>query len=129
MAIQAEVGLLVSYRGALELDYSIQVSGRESPCPSGAKSYMAACPVVLLPSSNYDLNTCWGYMRADPEQSCLYAGCMVHPLLQTCRLAYHQRVALRSCASDGVLGSRSTANPHHIREFDIYIYIYIYMDI
>ena len=73
MAVQAKVGSLVSYRGALELN-SIHVSRRESPCPSITKPYMAACPVGALTCSNYDLNTCWSYMHADPEQSCLSAG-------------------------------------------------------
>ena len=73
MAVQAKVGRLVSYRGALELN-SIHVSRRESPCPSIRKPYMAAGPVGALTRSNYDLNTCWGYMRADSEQSCLSAG-------------------------------------------------------
>ena len=43
MAIQAEAGLLVSYREALELNNSIQVSCRESPCPSSKKPYMTVC--------------------------------------------------------------------------------------
>ena len=74
MAVQAEAGLLVSYRGALELNKSIQVLRHERYCPSGTKPYMAACTVGALTCSNYDLNTCWGYIRADPEQSCLSAG-------------------------------------------------------
>ena len=74
MALQAKAGLMVSYRGALELNNSIHVSRRESPCPSITKPYMAACPVGALTRSNYDLNTCWGYMRAVSEQSCLSAG-------------------------------------------------------
>ena len=74
MAIQTEAGLLVSYRGALELNKSIQVLRHERYCPSGTKPYMAACTVGALTCSNYDLNTCWGYIRADPEQSCLSAG-------------------------------------------------------
>lgn len=79
MAVQAEAGLLVSYRGALELpDYSIQVSRGESPCPSCTKPCMAACPVGALIGSDYNLDACWGYMRADPDQSCLSTGCLVH---------------------------------------------------
>ena len=73
-AIQADAGLLASYRGALALNKSIRVSPCKNPCPSGAKPYMTAFPAGIITYSNYDLNTCWGYMRADPEQSCLSAG-------------------------------------------------------
>ncbi len=94
-AIQAEAGLLVSYRGASELpDYSIQVSRGESPCPSCTKPCMAACPVGALIGGDYNLDACWGYMRADPDQRCLSTGCLVH---RSCPISsLHPRIAEHS---------------------------------
>ena len=94
-AIQAEAGLLASYRRASELDCCIQVSRCGSPCPSGTKSYMAACPRGgALTGSNYDLDACWGYKRADPDQHCLSAGCLVR---RACPISsLHPRMAEHS---------------------------------
>ena len=77
IAVQAEAGLLVSCRGALGLDHSIQASRRESPCPNCTKPCMTACLVGTLIGGDYDLDACWGYMRADPDQRCLSTGCLV----------------------------------------------------
>ena len=94
MAVQAEAGLLVSYRGALELKYSIQASRRENPCPSCKKPCMTACPVGALIGSDYDLDACWGYMRADSDQRCLSAGCLVR---RACPISsLHPRIAEHS---------------------------------
>ena len=94
MAVQAEAGLLVSYRGALGLKYFIRTSRRESPCPNCTKPCMTACPVGTLISDDYDLDACWGYMLADPDQRCLSAGCLVH---RTCPISsLHPRMAEHS---------------------------------
>ena len=93
-AIQADAGLLASYRGALALNKSIRVSPCKNPCPSGAKPYMTAFPAGIITYSNYDLNTYLDYMRADPEQSCLSAGCTSHRAYSIGSL--HQRMAEHS---------------------------------
>ena len=93
-AVQAEAGLLVSYWGALELDYSIHVSRHESPCPSCTKPCMTACPVGALIGGDYNLDACWGYMRADPDQRYLSAGCPVHRFCPISSL--HPRIAKHS---------------------------------
>ena len=94
-AIQAEVGLLACYRGALALlNNSIRVLPRKNPCPSGTKPYMTACPAGIITYGNYDSNTYLDYMRADPEQSCLSAGCTSHRAYSIGSL--HQRMAEHS---------------------------------
>ena len=94
MAVQAEAGLLVSYRGALELEYFIRASRRESPCPNCTKPCMTACPVGALIGGDYNLDACWGYMRADPDQRCLSTGCLVH---RSCPISsLHPRIAEHS---------------------------------
>ena len=102
MAIQAEAGLLVSCRGALELDYSIQASRRESPCPNCTKPFMTACPVGTLIGGDYDLDACWGYVRADLEPRCFSARYLVrraylirtlHPPIAE-HSAYHMQQSL-----------------------------------
>jgi len=102
-AIQADAGLLASYRGALALNKSIRVSPCKNPCPSGAKPYMTAFPAGIITYSNYDLNTCWGYMRAVSEQSCLFAGYIadracpissLHPRMAE-QSAYHMQQFLK----------------------------------
>ena len=103
MTVQAEAGLLVSCRGALGLDHSIQASRRESPCPNCTKPCMTACLVGTLIGGDYDLDTCWGYMRADLEPRCFSARYLVrraylirtlHPPIAK-HLAYHMQQSLK----------------------------------
>ena len=103
MAVQAEAGLLVSCRGALGLNHSIQASRRESPCPNCTKPCMTACPVGTLIGGDYDLDTCWGYMRADLEPRCFSArylvrrACLIrtlHPPIAK-HSAYHMQQSLK----------------------------------
>ena len=85
MALQAKAGRLVSYRGALELNNSIHVSRRE-PLPEHHKALHGGLPRGGTNLQQLRYKYLLGYMRADPEQSCLSEGyiadraCPISPL-------------------------------------------------
>ena len=99
MLVQAEAGLLVSYRDALELDYVISDRLSEGPCPSCAQPCTQACPVGALNGESYNIDACWSSMREDPEQRCLTAGCLTrraYPVSAACpRQAAHSAYRMR----------------------------------
>jgi len=92
MLVQAEAGLMVSYRGALEFDWNIQ-------SPEVPTKPCTACPVGALQGAQYDVEACRSYVRSDPEQRCLSEGCLARracPVSQTyqraaAQSAYHMR--------------------------------------
>tara|TARA_B110000208_G_scaffold101717_1_gene126700 strand:- start:1204 stop:1815 length:612 start_codon:yes stop_codon:yes gene_type:complete len=101
MVVQAEAGLLVSYRGALELDQVISDQPSKNPCPSCAQTCNLACPVGALNRESYDIGACWSYMREDPEQRCLRAGCL----------------ARRACPVSATYPRQVTHSARHMQQF------------
>ena len=97
MLVQAEAGLLVSYRGALELDdYVISDRPFESTCPSCAQPCTQACSVGALNGESYNVDACWSSMRENPELRCLTAGCLAR---RACPVsaAYPRQAAHSAC--------------------------------
>jgi epoxyqueuosine reductase len=101
MVVQAEAGLLVSYHGALELDRVISDQPSKNPCPNYAQPCKLACPVGVLNGESYDIDACWSYMREDPEQRCLRAGCL----------------ARRACPVSATYPRQATHSAHHMQQF------------
>ena len=100
MLVQAEAGLMVSYRGALEFDWNIQApEAPTKPCTGCAEPCITACPVGALQGAQYDVEACRSYVRSDPDQRCLSEGCLARrtcPVSQTyeraaAQSAYHMR--------------------------------------
>ncbi len=101
LLVQAEQGLMVSFRGALALKQVVAdlPPPVARPCDSCAKPCLAACPVGALTRVGYDLPRCHGYLDTGPGQDCMDQGCAVRracPLSQTyARMpdhsAYHMR--------------------------------------
>ena len=100
MLVQAEAGLMVSYRGALEFDWNIQApEALTKPCTGCAEPCITACPVGALQGTQYDVEACRFYVGSDPDQRCLTEGCLARracPVGQTyeraaAQSAYHMR--------------------------------------
>ena len=100
MLVQAEAGLMVSYRGALEFNWHIETpDAPPCPCTGCAKPCTTACPVGALQGAQYDVEACGSYVRSDPAQRCLTRGCLARracPVSQNYardvgQSAYHMR--------------------------------------
>ena len=101
MLVQAEAGLLVSYRDAFELNYVISDRPSESTCPSCAQPCPQACSVGALNDESYNVDACWSSMCEDPEQRCLTAGCL----------------ARRACPVSAAYPRQAAHSVYHMRQF------------
>lgn len=102
MLVQAEAGLLVSYRGALELDFcDFGQDPSESTCPSCAQPCTQAWSIGALNGESYNVDACWSSMREDPEQRCLTAGCL----------------ARRACPVSAAYPRQAAHSAYHMRQF------------
>lgn len=99
LLVQAEQGLLVSFRGALALKEVVEVPPPlPRPCDGCARPCLEACPVGALTGAGYDLPACHTYLD-QPGTACMAGGCLVRracPVSQAyARLpeqsAYHMR--------------------------------------
>lgn len=99
MLVQADAGLLVSYRGALEFPYSIECPTAENPCPPCAAPCKTACPVGALGEQGYDVAACKSHITTDAGADCLQGGCLVRracPISQNWpRVAEHSAYHMR----------------------------------
>lgn len=80
LLVHEEVGLMISYRGALVLDQSIEIptNSERSPCESCNEPCKIACPVDAFNASSYDSGACKSYLSIETEQnSCFESGCRV----------------------------------------------------
>ena len=76
MLVQAEQGLLVSYRGALVLPGLVEVPAvAVPPCDRCAQPCLDACPVGALGAEGYDVPACQTYLATGPD--CMIFGCAV----------------------------------------------------
>ena len=100
LLVQAEQGLMVSFRGALALRQAVAVPpALPRPCDACPQPCLAACPVSALTASGYDLHRCHGFLDQPAGADCMGRGCAVRracPLSQShARMpeqsAYHMR--------------------------------------
>ena len=100
LLVQAEQGLMVSFRGALALKERVAVPPPlPRPCDTCPQPCLAACPVGALTAAGYDLPTCHGFLDQSAGQDCMDQGCAVRracPLSQSYarmpeQSAYHMR--------------------------------------
>ncbi|MEM7242659.1 MAG: ferredoxin [Pseudomonadota bacterium] len=79
MLVHDQMGLMVSYRGALRFENALDVprTGAEKPCQScSAKPCLTSCPVNALNAEGYDTDACAAYLRSDEGAVCMN-GCLV----------------------------------------------------
>jgi hypothetical protein len=101
LLVNAEAGLMVSYRGALALPERIDLPNTPpNPCETCEdKPCLSACPVGALTSDTYDIPSCHGYLDTPEGADCIGQGCAVRrvcPVSQTygrlpAQSAFHMR--------------------------------------
>lgn len=76
--VQAQAGLMVSYRGAVALDTHIELPPSPlRPCDTCEKPCLTACPVGALDATGYDVAACHAYLDTAEGGECLTKGCAV----------------------------------------------------
>lgn len=80
MLVHDQVGLMISYRGALHFDHVLKdapLPPASAPCDTCPdKPCTTACPVgALSASAPYDVPACHDYLATEPGQSCMTQGC------------------------------------------------------
>lgn len=76
--VQAEQGLMVSFRGALALREVIDLpSVVARPCDTCVKPCLTACPTAALTGDGYDVPACHRYLDTESGQDCMNRGCAV----------------------------------------------------
>ncbi len=100
LLVQAEQGLMVSFRGALALKHRLEVPEPVArPCDACAKPCLTACPVAALGAGGYDVPACHRFLDGPTGGACMGQGCAVRracPLSQGYarmpeQSAYHMR--------------------------------------
>ncbi len=94
LLVQAEQGLMVSFRGALALPEKMKVPPPQvQPCDSCEKPCLTACPAGVLGAAGYDVPGCHGFLTQPAGAECMNLGCAVRracPLSQAyARLPEH----------------------------------------
>lgn len=105
MLVHDTVGLMISYRGALQFDcvLDVPVAQVNSPCVTcQTRPCAQSCPVGALAGNQpYDLAACHAYLDTEAGQDCLTNGCNVR----------------RACpVSDGA-GRQPAQSAHHMKAF------------
>ncbi len=77
LLVQADQGLMVSFRGALALAERIDVPGAVRPCDSCAQPCLDACPAGALGAAGYDVPACHAFLDRPEGADCLNSGCAV----------------------------------------------------
>lgn len=81
MLVHDAVGMMVSYRGALQFaeTFAVPTPTAPSPCQSCAtQPCTKACPVDALSATHgYDVATCHAYLDTNAGQDCITKGCIV----------------------------------------------------
>lgn len=103
LLVHDTAGLMVSYRGAIALRFSIQPpAAGPRPCDSCAEQpCMTACPVQALTSQAYDLRACHDFLDTSRGLDCLQNGC----------------AARRSCPVSQTYGRLAGQSAHHMKAF------------
>ncbi|MGR3620693.1 ferredoxin [Pseudophaeobacter sp.] len=106
MMVHDEVGMLISYRGALHFDQSFDIpppSLAHSPCVTcAAKPCLNTCPAqALIDGGPYDLTACHHHLDTPAGTPCMTQGCL----------------ARRACPLSQGAGRSFEQTAHHMRYF------------
>ncbi|MEM6477951.1 MAG: ferredoxin [Pseudomonadota bacterium] len=77
LLVGANMGLNLSFRGALGLRETLHFEDRETPCKTCARPCLSACPIAALTDEGYDVEKCRAHLRAEPNGPCRRQGCLV----------------------------------------------------
>jgi hypothetical protein len=78
LLVQAEQGLIVSFRGALALKEALDVPPPAvKPCDGCAAPCLTACPPGALTGEGYDVPACHAFLDQPEGSECLTGGCLV----------------------------------------------------
>ena len=77
LLVQAEQGLMVSFRGALALKEVVEVPRAVRPCDSCAQPCVTACPAGALGAQGYDVPACHAFLDGADGAECMNSGCAV----------------------------------------------------
>ncbi|MEM1236405.1 MAG: ferredoxin [Pseudomonadota bacterium] len=77
LLVGAEMGLNISYRGALGLTQEIDFAKEAQPCFTCVAPCTSACPAGALTEDGYDVPSCQDYLASHPEGPCRTEGCQV----------------------------------------------------
>ncbi len=102
LLVQAEQGLLVSFRGALALKQHIDPPpALPRPCDTCHQPCLTACPAGALTPQSYDLSSCHAYLDTAPGASCMGSGCAVR----------------RACPLSAAYARLPEQSAYHMRQF------------
>lgn len=104
--VHDQVGMMISYRGALhfEAELAVPTASAPSPCTTCPAPCTTACPVgALNPDSFYDVAACHGHLDTTEGQTCMTGGCLA-------RLA---------CPLSAGAGRDAEQSAHHMRAFHL----------
>ena len=78
LLVQADQGLLVSFRGALALKTAIDLPPPlPRPCDACLQPCLTTCPVAALTPQGYDVPACHGFLDTAKGADCMDNGCGV----------------------------------------------------
>ncbi len=104
LLVHSEMGLMVSFRGALALKTRIDLPAPANGAPCAtctAKPCLNACPAAALSDTGYDVAACHSYLDGAGRETCLSGGCL----------------ARRSCPVSQTYGRLREQSAHHMRAF------------
>lgn len=77
LLVHRDMGLNVSYRGALGLRQTIPKTKSNTPCATCDAPCTTACPAGALTEKGYDIPACKTYVATHPDATCQTHGCLV----------------------------------------------------
>ncbi|MHA6263259.1 ferredoxin [Arenibacterium sp. CAU 1754] len=105
MLVHETVGLMISYRGALQFSGPVAypAPAAQNPCDAcPERPCTTACPVAALTAEHpYDLDACHGFLDSRAGQACMTMGC----------------AARRACPVSAGAERRPAQSAHHMKEF------------
>lgn len=102
LLVQAEQGLLVSFRGALALKAELDLPPHlPRPCDTCPQPCLTACPVGALTPQGYDVPACHAFLDTAPGTDCMASGC----------------AARRACPLSAAYARLPDQSAYHMRQF------------